>query len=389
MRKWYWPGAGPLGEPVAPDPLNTHRIDTTQPHPSGQFPFDNQSDDIPQPIQPTWYPWGLWRYPHPLLCGPVGVIDVMPDHMHEGEIITPDGTDPASGWTGDGVPGGYGTTLNIGGESIVEYPSKDGHQERAVIVAIGTVIGGHTTPGTEYHTGADTPSTWRTFGLIGAYDGLRSGVGRVVGDPTAPAPKNQGYNATPAGQDRLKEIETYYRNIATWLTPNKGYFLFGSGLIATRLAGVSELLPLTRTGRPDLLLKIGELSYAGIRKFLPPCSVLDIVIGPIYQIPKDWFLPHPPDPWSQRQRNPEQEVLDPADWASAALGGLAVELYWNIRDKRRVSLDREAPQLLQTGMMKGLHAWAERASQSARAQLKVAETILAHKGPSGEATRPS
>src|SRR5258708_6161783 len=51
MRKWYWPNPGPLGEPIAPDALGTGRIETTQPgHNETFIHFDDQSDDIPQPL---------------------------------------------------------------------------------------------------------------------------------------------------------------------------------------------------------------------------------------------------------------------------------------------------------------------------------------------------
>lgn len=46
--------------------------------------FNDQSDDVPQPITPKLYRVGvgIWEavFPHPLLCGPGGTIKVMPDH---------------------------------------------------------------------------------------------------------------------------------------------------------------------------------------------------------------------------------------------------------------------------------------------------------------------
>ena len=46
MRKWYFPGPGPNGEPGAPPGIGTLRIDTTQPNVPGSptVLFDNQSD---------------------------------------------------------------------------------------------------------------------------------------------------------------------------------------------------------------------------------------------------------------------------------------------------------------------------------------------------------
>jgi hypothetical protein len=79
-RKRVAPGTS---DPGTTDSVLGEGVDT--------FPFDNQSDDIPQDIivkrysiaSPYW--WEAHSRPHPLLCSKEGVIDVLPDHMHEGE----------------------------------------------------------------------------------------------------------------------------------------------------------------------------------------------------------------------------------------------------------------------------------------------------------------
>jgi hypothetical protein len=51
MRKWYYPYPGPNGEPVAPPSIGVDRVETTQPgHNESFVHFDDQSDDIPQPL---------------------------------------------------------------------------------------------------------------------------------------------------------------------------------------------------------------------------------------------------------------------------------------------------------------------------------------------------
>lgn len=390
MRKWFLSG-GPHGEPAAPDPLNANRLDTTRAHPANQFPFDNQSDDIPMTVRPTWYSWGIFRYPHPLLCGHQGAITVMPDHMHEGEVITPDGTDPVSGWTGSGVPGGLGTTLTVNGENFVEYPSLNGHQERPVIVSQADVIGGHTTPSTEYHTGATTPVNARSFANIGAYDGLRVGVGRVVvdstwhhffdinliGDPTAPAPKNQGFHASAAGQAALAKIDNYFVNIATWLSPGRGYFLLGGLLAAMRSAEAVELMPLFRKPRAaEDMLRVGDYVYGGLRRYLPPCSVLNIVLNEYYEMQPIFKLPDPPDPWKQREGgDPARYSIDPTGWAVAALGGMAAEVFGALHREEKLDLPH-ARRAMQQGLLKGLQAFAHRNAKQARELLKASEEML-------------
>jgi hypothetical protein len=83
MRLWYTVGqvGGPVGAPPPPDPIDGTRVDTTQPGHDGQVTFDDQSDDIPQPLRLRWYGWrsnlgghGLaWRqWPHPVMCGRPG-----------------------------------------------------------------------------------------------------------------------------------------------------------------------------------------------------------------------------------------------------------------------------------------------------------------------------
>lgn len=83
----------------------------------------------------------------------------------------------------------------------------------------------------------------RSFGVVGAYDGHRVGVGRVtvdstwhhffdinlIGDPVAPFPKTQGFKASADGLLALGHIEAYFRNIGVWLArPGSLTKLFGA-----------------------------------------------------------------------------------------------------------------------------------------------------------------
>ena len=140
-------------------------------------------------------------YPHPLLCSTHGPIDVLPDHMHEGEVIEP--------WD-------LSASLAFGAKSFVEYPTDvHGYQEKPQIVAWGKVIELRPTRARRVpYTGEpDYPANARPFGVVGAYDGHRVGVGRVavdstwhhffdinlIGDPVAAFPKTQGFRASPEG----------------------------------------------------------------------------------------------------------------------------------------------------------------------------------------------
>jgi hypothetical protein len=246
MRRWYYEGPGPDGEPVAPSALGSDRNDTLQPDRDGKFIFENQSDDIPQPIEPVWYEQGhdckgscavAGRYPHPLLCSPDGPINLLPDHMHEGICEVP-----------DDLPG---RTFSIGERTFPEYPPcpSTGETLAPEVIATGKVLGGHPSPAfnSEIHTPTDELTESRTFGLIGAWDGHKVGKGRVVVDSTfhhfvninltgdcylsqvpGISPDDQRffgfYVPDPSSGRRVPSreyllIQWYYRNIIFWLLP--------------------------------------------------------------------------------------------------------------------------------------------------------------------------
>jgi hypothetical protein len=235
MRKWFsiidtdaripamaprnWPGLGP------------DRADTLQPSHDSTWNFDNQSDDIPQTLT---FPGGTV---HPILQGPNGPITRFPDHMHEGEVITP--------WN-------MNDTLTFSGQSFVEYPTgfpnaedPGGWQEKPVIVATGNVIAGHPTPveGSACEQNNFTPdgslTNGKTINVLCVYDGRNAettqyfqspGLGRVVtdssfhryldlnlaGDPCGVGTKQQGFT-TVAGSGVLADIKAYFINTVVWL----------------------------------------------------------------------------------------------------------------------------------------------------------------------------
>jgi hypothetical protein len=153
MRRWN----DDFGDVGMNDPM---RNDTNRPGNDASSQFDDQSDDVPQEIQPRLYSsywWGFLRetYPHPILCSPNGMIKVLPDHPHEGECIEP--TDLTKTYM-DGTP---------------EFPMGVAPE----IIAYSTVLAGTT-------SGGKQATQFQTFGAICAYDGHRANVGRVVTDAT-------------------------------------------------------------------------------------------------------------------------------------------------------------------------------------------------------------
>lgn len=261
MRRWYFDAAwdeesapGPNGEAPAPPPLGMHRIDTTRKGKDSIGQFEDQSDEVPQEIYPTYYGAGLTvkggypahKYlPHPLLCSPDGVVCYLPDHMHEGICEVPDNL--------------AARTFMLGGSSVREYPDYTPASPPAgyipeplapEIVAYGKVLPGTVSPAldSEAHVGSADAAAERTFGVIGAWDGHRVNKGRVVVDSTwhhffdinltgdryledeslsaAHQQKLFGFYVPDGmgGREAVAEykmIMWYYRNIVYWLIPKK------------------------------------------------------------------------------------------------------------------------------------------------------------------------
>ena len=167
------------------------------------FDPNDQSDDKPQTIRYRRYPvssslaFQLRTRPHPVLCGPDGPIDLLPDHQHEGEALAPA--------VAAGDP---------------HWPTKAGHQEQPQVIGWGTIKD----PAATNHG--------REIGVVSAYNGHNVDVGRIVADSTwhhwfdinltgiaAPPSAYAGFDATPAGQAALKKIDAYFLNVGIWLAP--------------------------------------------------------------------------------------------------------------------------------------------------------------------------
>jgi hypothetical protein len=167
------------------------------PGPGQALNFNDQSDDIPQSIRWRRYPVGIFHgRPHPVLCGPSGPIDVLPDHEHEGEALAP----------------------AVAGDS--NWPSGVAGQEAPEVIAWGRIKDPNAT------------NHGHEIGVISAYNGHMVDVGRIVADSTwhhwfdinliglaGSGPPYTGFAATPAGQAALKKIDAYYLNCGVWLAP--------------------------------------------------------------------------------------------------------------------------------------------------------------------------
>jgi hypothetical protein len=164
--------------------------------------FDNQSDEIPQTIGVRTFGSGI---PHQLLSisktlRPSGIIDIMPDHPHEGECK------PETSFTVNGVTI---PTQNIA-TSFVLGGSKIGGP-----CGVGKAL-------TDPHC----------FPSISVWDGSPANVGRIVVDSTWHHFININLNGIDSNIDRpgiqkglnlsdFIAIRQYYMNISTWMTRRK------------------------------------------------------------------------------------------------------------------------------------------------------------------------
>lgn len=216
MRRWTnAQNVPPIGGFNNPD---THlRHDTNQPRTPGQLagsaviPFGAQGDSKPQTIRPRQYYIGrglIYRanyQPHPILCSRrYGVIDILPDHPHEGWVYEDHEIDPNASYS-----------WSEGGHSISgdDFPEVGGHREMPEVIAWA-----RTTPNPPYLL-AKGASPQKEFGVIGAYDGHQANVGRVATDATWHHWFSENLVGMKADNstDHYEMIQDYFRNVAVWL----------------------------------------------------------------------------------------------------------------------------------------------------------------------------
>lgn len=381
MRRWQNTSADNNTNEVSMS--GRRRNDTNRIGPSAGSQFNDQSDDVPQTIEPRLYRsrvFGHIRFtwPHPLLCGPNGVIRVMPDHPHEGECV---------------VPTNLGASDNFGGYAITEYP---GGATRPLpeLVSFNRVLAGTT-------SGGKDPTDAHRFGGICAYDGHRAGIGRVVTDATwhhfvnvnlvgadflPPAdPKSLGFLASAAGQAHFENIKAYFRNIATWISRSDNiacmrrrlqWWLVWDGRVLEAVLTHDRVA--LKEARFELLRDIGRHARDALGFYASRCQGIQFVLdGLIPHLPKD--LVDLIDPWYPVPPKPEP---DPWPWidleplVDAALGGALVavrEQFAGQLMKRSADVDDATlDKVMAAGIQHALAQTGESLAQSG----KLTQTLL-------------
>jgi hypothetical protein len=364
--------------------------------------FSDQSDDIPQIIQPKLYQTRLSRYtrasyPHPLLCGKNGIIDVLPDHPHEGECRVPDDL-----------------TLDYI-DSSKEYPeaTTGGFRVAPQIIATGQVPAGNRAD----KGGSKQATTAHSFPIISAYDGHLADIGRISCDSTwhhfinvnligvveggvfdqfdtaggdfnagEDASKHNGFLSSAAGLATLDKIKNYFTNIVVWLAPktlqncfNRKIWwelIYSDRIMEAALTDPSVAFEKIPT---DVFYSIGVHARDAFGRRASQCQSLIFILDwlpSVFPELMPWI-----DPWDplidlERTQQPRIPIFDPTALAATALGAAIVTLRQEFPyppQKITEDLHRKAEKILLEGGRRG----AELATRELEQSFSIAKTWLA------------
>lgn len=283
MRKWV-EVRRPDGTMSTPPPQGgPDRHDTLMKGHDGKYTFDDESDDVPMTIYPKYYriynpiSSQFIKKPHPVLCGRDGVIDILPDHPHEGEVVAESEVDIS-----DTLPNGQ-----------PEFPQYEGAPLGPEVIATARVQSDHTNQNDTNKGEANG----KEFGAIGTYDGQKVNVGRVVVDSTwhhwfdvnligrpvntltscpisIQNPKHYGFLYSDEGIKNLCRIQNYHINVAYWLIPVTSRYDMLKGLMWHY---VNEYPALERV-RPNLSIpELGRAAQSILSGIVGLCLVPDVL----------------------------------------------------------------------------------------------------------------
>ena len=410
----------------SPPPVGPFRLDTLDTGHNTHYEFQDQSDDIPQKIDPVMrvirqhithvaggnVGW-MESVPHPLLCGPKGVINVLPDHMHEGRCE---------------VPSDLSKTFIINAQAHDEYPKRsDGTRVSPEVVAWANVKSRTKDPNfddpTEDLRDSNTNVNGDDFPVIVAYNGRLAKVGRVVVDSTfhhftninvtgvkadfasEPDPDNSikgvGFLASPEGVAHYDNIKAYWRNIAKWLCRPTTFKQFAWQQLK-EIATDARFKQIALTGKHATARYTkyqGATAWKMLTTTHSPCTVLNTIFDVAIPDPLSYLLSYTayikltlPDP-------PPIEVtrrdlaVDKLELVYYTLGAIVAELRephnreliltGKLDAERGIELvQRAAVHGLQLGMKEQAKAM-ERTLRALKQTIDISETIAATRGGKG------
>lgn len=257
-----------------PHVSNTNRHSTNLSGDDETEQFEDQSNNQPQRLYVNYRTVaggtvGIDRLAHPVLQmkAPRRVLEVFPDHPHEGECQ---------------IPAALAGTMTANGNPVPQWPNDAAGAAVWPEVAAFSVSHGDGFPNGP--TGPKQGLVPKLFGAISAYDGHRATVGRVVADATwhhfininldGKGSPFIGLQTVPGtDSDALTRIRQYYVNLATWLMPKKTRRCLRFPLVLKELVRfpLFEELDLPRPPEPDprVLREIGATLMQAMRSQLP------------------------------------------------------------------------------------------------------------------------
>jgi len=412
MRRWQFNHAAvdssydnyDEGSGDSPPVLGPHRHDTLDAGHNSVYEFDDQSDDVPARIIPKIYVSGsatiVHSSCHPILCGPDGVINILPDHMHEGECQVPDDLTQV---------------ITHGSYTAHEYPRNPYNlQPVPDVIAHAVISPGHTTrlEAKDSFGGAIGNTTQSSlpddavlddyYGCIAAYDGQIASVGRVVVDSTfhhffninliasgsnntSDPVKALGFNASLEGKASYEVIKAYYRNIAEWIAkPPTQIKMFKTILWNARWDSQLRMHP-HRLGVSDRLGWVDYTRYGNVvrdvfRRISSPCSVTRFfysAIDPLALLLPNWLyvLLHSPDPGPIDY---SKVLVDPELIVNAVLAGIMGQIVEAFPSRAHIgheNVDQELDEAIERGVSRGLKRTAQAYRERLEESLKFVNTM--------------
>ena len=337
----------PSQDPEVTDPLEPAVIPNTA-----------ERDDIPQPVEWKRYPIQSplivrRRYrPHPVLCGgELGVINVFPDHPHEGWIFEDHEVDLSASHTYLGAQ--QDDFLTVGGV-----------QPKPEVIAWANTLGD---PPHRFAKG-DTPA--KRFGLIGVYDGDDIDVGRILVDSTWHHWMDLNLDGLEAAADttNFEKIARYFRNVAVWLSREgqRSQMLFYTTwwkVLSARL--FEELNPSVS------IFRLGEVGLDVIGREASDCFLDEWILIFLPRDILDKFHEQKVDPDWPIWTRPTLEMAKQAMFGGVLreMIGLRDEII-QLRDEkaiRKLSVERQIKKGFATGAQKGLEEFDEALTRNAKA----------------------
>jgi hypothetical protein len=241
--------------PLGPTYSYNTQVPTQQVHIDS---LDLQEDEWPQELILKTYPVpsGPLGLTHPfgehvvhrLFCGRRAPITVFPDHMHEGELVTPSSF-PSDTW-----------------------PSGPSGQPVPEVIARGT-----------------DKRNGRVYDIVTAYDGSSAGAGRIVADSTWHHYFNVNLKGFRPDGPVLPQLAQFFVNLAVWLSPPAKRH----AIACWQLWKLAHNPTVQMSYRNPLGI-LGRAAAGVLRRTSGPCVIRDLVVQPVMTqrgSPSDAFGP--------------------------------------------------------------------------------------------------